>query len=31
LLELKRLENERAHNEKWNGDVPRMVVETKPA
>jgi regulator of protease activity HflC (stomatin/prohibitin superfamily) len=26
LLELKRLENERARIEKWNGDVPRMVV-----
>lgn len=26
LLELKRLENERARIEKWNGDVPRMVM-----
>jgi hypothetical protein len=25
LLELKRLENDRARIEKWNGDVPRMV------
>jgi regulator of protease activity HflC (stomatin/prohibitin superfamily) len=29
LLELKRLENERARIEKWNGDVPRMVVGEK--
>ncbi len=29
LLELKRLENERARIEKWNGDVPRMVVGDK--
>ncbi len=26
LLELKRLENERARIERWNGDVPRMVT-----
>jgi regulator of protease activity HflC (stomatin/prohibitin superfamily) len=29
LLELKRLENDRARIEKWNGDVPRMVVGDK--
>ena len=29
LLQLKRLENERARIEKWNGDVPRMVVGEK--
>lgn len=29
LLELKRLENDRARVEKWNGDVPRMVVGEK--
>jgi regulator of protease activity HflC (stomatin/prohibitin superfamily) len=29
LLELKRLENERAKIEKWNGDVPKMVVGEK--
>lgn len=31
LLELKRLENDRARIEKWNGDVPRMVSATRPA
>jgi regulator of protease activity HflC (stomatin/prohibitin superfamily) len=29
LLQLKQLENERARIEKWNGDVPRMVVGEK--
>jgi regulator of protease activity HflC (stomatin/prohibitin superfamily) len=29
LLELKRLENERARIDKWNGDVPSMVVGDK--
>ena len=29
LLELKRLENDRARIEKWNGDVPRMVMGDK--
>jgi regulator of protease activity HflC (stomatin/prohibitin superfamily) len=29
LLELKRLENERARIEKWNGSVPQMVVGDK--
>jgi regulator of protease activity HflC (stomatin/prohibitin superfamily) len=29
LLELKRLENDRARIEKWNGDVPQMVVGDK--
>jgi hypothetical protein len=29
LLELKRLENDRARIEKWNGDVPHMVMGDK--